>query len=99
MSESCKTDGGDRKRRKARLPRPPHPNATTFTAEEAAYLLGRSVATLARWRVMGEGPAFLRPKPRLVRYRLADLEAFLGAPVRSTTEADARDAARHQAAA
>jgi hypothetical protein len=65
-----------------------------LTPEEAAYVLNRTVATLARWRVTGEGPAFVRPKPRLVRYRLVDLEAFLGAPVQSTTEADARDAAR-----
>ena len=97
MSQSCKTDGGARKSRKPQTPRAPHPNAVTLTPEEAAYVLGRSVATLARWRVTGEGPAFVRPKPRLVRYRLADIEAFLGAPVRSTTEADARDAARYAA--
>lgn len=97
MSVNCPDDGGLRKARKPQLPRPPKPNAVTFTPEEVAYLLGRSVATLARWRVTGEGPAFVRPKPRLVRYRLEDIEAFLGAPVRSTTEADARDAARYAA--
>ncbi len=99
MSVSCKSDGVTRKERKPRLPRAPHPDATILTVEEAAYWLKRSVATLDRWRVTGEGPAFLRPKPRLVRYRLADLEAFLGTAVRSTTEAATRDAAREQAAA
>jgi len=82
------------RKRRSQLPRAPQPGASALTPEEAAYLLNRSVATLARWRVTGEGPAFVRPKPRLVRYRLADIEAFLGAPVQSTTEADARDAAR-----
>jgi hypothetical protein len=82
------------RKRRCQLPRAPQPGASALTPAEAAYLLNRSVATLARWRVTGEGPAFVRPKPRLVRYRLADIEAFLGAPVRSTTEADAADAAR-----
>lgn len=94
MSVISPPEGAPRKARKPQLPRAPKLGATTLTPEEAAYVLDRSVATLARWRVTGEGPAFVRPKPRLVRYRLVDLEAFLGAPVRSTTEADARDAAR-----
>ena len=80
--------------RRAQVPAAPRDGATLLTPEEAAYLLGRSVATLARWRVTGEGPAFVRPKPRLVRYRRDDIDAFFGAPIRSTTEADARDAYR-----
>ncbi len=88
------SEAAGRKRRKPQIPRAPKPGTSALAPEEAAYVLGRSVATLARWRIQGEGPAFVRPKPRLVRYRLEDLEAFLGTPVRSTTEADARDAAR-----
>lgn len=94
MSIISPREASGRKRRKPQHPRAPQPGATALTPEEAAYVLGRSVATLARWRVTGEGPAFVRPKPRLVRYRLVDIEAFLGTPVQSTTEADARDAAR-----
>ena len=93
MSVISPIEAAGRKRRKPQIPRAPKPGTTALTTEEAAYVLGRSVATLARWRIEGEGPVFVRPKPRLVRYRLADIEAFLGAPVRSTTEADARDAA------
>jgi hypothetical protein len=59
-----------------------------LTPEEAAFVVGRSVATLARWRLTGDGPRFLRPRARLVRYRLADLHAFMGAAFTSTTEAD-----------
>lgn len=85
------------KKRKPPRPQAPRPNTKIFTPAEVAYVLGCSVPTLAYWRIAGKGPAFVRPKPRLVRYRLEDIEAFLGAPVRSTTEADARDAARYAA--
>jgi predicted DNA-binding transcriptional regulator AlpA len=83
----------DRRKRPATPPRPPRPGADLLEPSEAAHLLGLSVATLARWRMAGKGPAFVRPAPRLVRYRRADIDAWLGAAVRSTTEADARGAA------
>lgn len=72
-------------------PCPPRPGIDLLVPAEAAYLLNRSVATLARWRVAGTGPAFTRPMRRMVFYRRADIEAFLGEAVQSTTEADARD--------
>lgn len=96
MSERSPLASTPRKR-PPQNPRAPKSGVSALTPQEAAFVLGRSVATLARWRVTGEGPAFVRPKSRLVRYRLVDLEAFLGTAVRSTTEADSRDAAREAA--
>lgn len=43
----------------------------------AARLLGVSVRSLERWRVSGEGPAYVRIGPRRVAYREADLDAWL----------------------
>lgn len=49
-------------------------------AEAAAAYLDISVDTLARWRVQGSGPAFVkftRAKQGIVRYRREDLDAFI----------------------
>jgi len=43
---------------------------------EAAEFLGMSPDTLPRWRWEGVGPAYLKVG-RSIKYRLADLEAFL----------------------
>jgi helix-turn-helix protein len=43
---------------------------------DAARLIGVSVAALRRWRREKRGPRFLKLE-RCVRYRLADLNAFL----------------------
>ncbi|HEU0162620.1 MAG TPA: helix-turn-helix domain-containing protein [Rhizomicrobium sp.] len=47
-----------------------------LTTTEAADLMGISPRTLEDWRWKGIGPAFFKLGPRLVRYRLADVEAF-----------------------
>lgn len=44
--------------------------------EAAARFLGVSETTLPRWRWAGTGPAYLKVG-RSVRYRRADLEAYL----------------------
>lgn len=44
-------------------------------AESGEYL-GLSVATLANWRSAGTGPEYLKVGGR-IRYRLADLDAFV----------------------
>jgi hypothetical protein len=44
---------------------------------EAAEFLRVQSSTLARWRWAGTGPAYVRVGNRAVRYRLADLEAFI----------------------
>ena len=46
-------------------------------SRQVAELLGVSGWTLVRWRVFGEGPVFVRLTPRLIRYRYADVLAFL----------------------
>lgn len=55
--------------------RPQSPNDPIVNAEAAAHLLGMSSVTLARWRVIGGGPQFLK-FGRSVRYRVSDLEAW-----------------------
>lgn len=50
--------------------------AELLTVEEAAKRLRLSTSTLNKWRVSGEGPAFVK-LDRRVLYRAADLEAWL----------------------
>jgi hypothetical protein len=44
----------------------------------AAQILSISASTLRAWRSQGRGPAYIRAGRRIL-YRVADLEAFLGA--------------------
>ncbi|WP_237213992.1 helix-turn-helix transcriptional regulator [Falsiroseomonas oryziterrae] len=46
---------------------------------DAARLLGVHVRSLERWRVTGDGPAFVRIGLRRVGYRVSDIEAWLDA--------------------
>jgi excisionase family DNA binding protein len=54
------------------------------TEEEAAEYTNFSRRTLQKWRVVGGGPKYLKIG-RAVRYRVEDLDAFLGAGVRRNT--------------
>ncbi len=59
-----------------------------LTPKQAAEFLGVSVDTLARWRVLGAGPAFVkfsRAKQALVRYRREDLERFIREHLHTST--------------
>jgi len=47
-----------------------------ITTNEAAIILGVRAQTLAMWRLYKRGPRFIKVG-RLVRYRRADLEAFI----------------------
>lgn len=47
-----------------------------LSPEQVAGLIGVPVSTLAQWRYRGRGIPFLRIE-RLVRYDLADVEAYL----------------------
>ncbi|MDR7229934.1 putative DNA-binding transcriptional regulator AlpA [Caulobacter sp. BE264] len=52
---------------------------TFLTPADLAQRIGYSVATLARWRIEGSGPPFMKPGAGLrarVRYRLSDVEAW-----------------------
>jgi predicted DNA-binding transcriptional regulator AlpA len=42
-----------------------------------AKLLGVSVATVRRWRLLREGPKFIRVGAASVRYRSEDLAAYI----------------------
>lgn len=59
-------------------------------APEAADFLGLSESTLAKLRLIGNGPAYCKLGRRVV-YRRADLEAWLETRVtRDTSDANAR---------
>jgi hypothetical protein len=51
---------------------------------EAAKALCCSVAAMRKWRLLGNGPAYVK-MGRLVRYSEADLQSFLAAHRVSTT--------------
>ena len=42
-----------------------------------AEMLDLGVQTLRNWRHQGRGPEYDKPTPRCVRYRLADVIAFM----------------------
>lgn len=51
---------------------------TVLTEVGAATVLALSIRTLQAWRCRGIGPAFIRAG-RAIRYRRADLQAWLAA--------------------
>ena len=53
-----------------------------LTAAQVADLLHLNVRTLARWRLNGEGPVFLRLGPRQVRYSAAAVADFAERSIR-----------------
>lgn len=60
---------------------------------QAGAYLGLASQTLARWRIEGGGPQFLKLGSR-IRYDVADLDAWLNARVRRSTSGPApREAA------
>lgn len=48
-----------------------------LTDTEVAALLGASPQTVRNWRWRGEGPRFVKLGGRMVRYRPADVQAFI----------------------
>ena len=56
-----------------------------LTPDQAAAYIGVAKITLAKWRITGSGPPFHRPKPRLIRYLRSELDAWIGAKLRSTS--------------
>ncbi|WDS35853.1 helix-turn-helix domain-containing protein [Pseudoxanthomonas sp.] len=61
------------------VPVPPNPLAHTdiLTPKQVAAEYQLSERTLANWRSLQKGPRFLKFGERSVRYRRADLEAFI----------------------
>ena len=60
-----------------------------LTQREAARVLRLSERTLERLRVTGSGPVYVKAG-RSVRYREADLEAWIASRVVSSTSEEAR---------
>ena len=48
-----------------------------MTPPQVAQLLGVNVTTLRNWRHAGAGPRFVTLSSRTIRYRLADVRAFI----------------------
>jgi len=64
-------------------------------AREAAKFIGVAEATLAQWRMTGEGPQFVKNGPRQVLYRIGDIKAWIDKNVVASTSAyDARERQR-----
>ena len=51
--------------------------AELITTDRAADFLSLSKSTLEHWRTVRKGPPFVRVGPRCIRYRRADLDAWL----------------------
>jgi predicted DNA-binding transcriptional regulator AlpA len=60
-------------------------NARKLRAPEAAGYLGLSTSTLAKMRLRGDGPPYLKAGRRAVIYDVQDLEAWLGTRRRRST--------------
>lgn len=63
-------------------------NPIAVDEQGASALTGISVSSLQKMRVRGDGPLFAKLGNR-VRYRVADLEAFVAASVVASTSAKA----------
>ena len=45
--------------------------------KEVAKLCSISIQTLRNWRHRGQGPKYHKPTPRVVRYRLDEVQQFM----------------------
>ena len=55
------------------------------TTAAAADRLNISPRTLERWRIVGGGPPFRKLGPQIVRYDVADLDAWYAGSLRKST--------------
>ena len=60
-------------------------SARKLRVPEAAEYLGLSTSTLAKMRLRGDGPPYLKAGSRIVLYDLGDLEAWLATRRRFST--------------
>lgn len=63
----------------AAQPNPVKQPGDILTPREASAEYRLAERTLANWRAKGEGPRFMKLGKRAVRYRRADIEAFIAA--------------------
>ena len=59
--------------------------AALLSPERAANYLLLSISTLARMRIAGNGPTFVRVSPQRVGYRISDLDKYLDGRTRTST--------------
>ncbi len=65
-----------------------HPDAdpeSLITEKGVAEFLGVGTRTIQKWRCSGAGPKFVKISSRCIRYRRADLIAFVNEHRRSNT--------------
>jgi predicted DNA-binding transcriptional regulator AlpA len=55
------------------------PSQILFRPPKAAAYVGLSVSTLAKQRLRGDGPKFIRLSPRAIGYLQGDLDEWLAA--------------------
>lgn len=55
-----------------------------LTTNESSVVIKAAPATMRNWRTLKKGPRWVRVGQKMIRYRYADLEAFIAA---STEEA------------
>lgn len=60
-----------------KMPSAPAPMTALLSAEDVAGITGLSTETLAQWRSQRKGIPFIKISRNCVRYRQADLEAWL----------------------
>lgn len=60
-------------------------NDHLINTRQAATVLGLSARTLEHYRTSGGGPNFIQVSPRCVRYRRADLDAWIDGRIRRST--------------
>jgi predicted DNA-binding transcriptional regulator AlpA len=62
----------------------------TLNEREAGKYLGISAAVLRLWRAEGKGPRYFRAGEKLVRYRRADLDAWIEARLSAPAAGEAQ---------
>lgn len=58
-----------------------------LSTKEAAALLGVHAVSMARWRVQGDGPPFIRLSRRAVRYARSSIDSWMQERTRTSTAA------------
>jgi predicted DNA-binding transcriptional regulator AlpA len=66
-------------------------HARLIDEKEAALYLGYTVRALQNWRLRGGGPRFVKVSARSIRYRRADLDAWIESKLVSSTSEAAND--------
>ena len=60
-----------------------------MTEKQAADYIGYAPGTLAKWRLTGRGPKYLRISATSVRYRQSDIDEWLDERVYQSTSEEA----------